>query len=1371
MAIVHPAPGARAARRDAQHGHALDSGRALEPVGQTHSVPIHERCVLVRVDDGDDLAFATGIHYGIPSLAPYAFTDPARAAEWLHEHGGGPDALAELSMPEAMDVLSKHYAVTGLSWEDRPGEAVAFANDLRDAGELWPTHAVAVGPSGLIAGDPFVSALTRRGRLEERSAADLVRWLPWDEIDFQWSDVIGDEPLFGCEDRLDLVELRFQGGQCRVDATEVLGPWSSSSGTRLLFTSESAARWWWQYRAPDHRLWIHYEPKRGNPGREGGVELVPVTSLAGLIEEDQPVGRPSLVINPDGPRGLTGYVTIAEGAPVLTSVSGEWAIAADHTATRASDSRVWSGFGTVHMPSAGGGSRLKLGSLGRSSALHPLGDATDELRNAAPSELGDAIADALTAEPRILGTGNLAELTNTFIIAGWDTVSGETFCPVAVDSFLDGLRWLLAADQHDRHLRVHGTDDHGRIGLSGSEDHVAEQLRSAALRRAAEGALRDLVHRGFRPSDADRMLAAANRVLRSIRLDAFGYLADTAFRADAAPEQLTLLTHPEAAWSADDLRRRHRGRARLAERPPPDPVRPRRGRQRPVGGAHRRERSRPLRRGGDWFWRRHLRRAGCRACRRRTPDHHRVRRREAFPSSRTRRITDRRTRDAHPCDGRRCFWESSMTDQLKERPGLVSVAEIAQIAGVTPAAVGNWRKRHPEFPLPAVQAPSGALFDLEQIEAWLLEKGKITTRVAASQRLWSVLDSVRDRWHPRELMSYLVALLVFLEARERSGHAGAGELVESGTPDSLLPEEWGGFVKRLRSAFADLEASDPALDGLLLPGLDQLPPSSQGDAGDDVIRLALLIGLVAAVDEVESRVSIFEEVVSRLARSDRFGAEFATPDDLSYLVTQIAGAAAHLFDPALGEGGLLLMAAVSNEDAESSHLVGVERNPDVARIARSRFYLYEVEAEVVVGDALAMGPSAFPKADLVLLDPPYGMREWGDADTYRDPAWRFGIPPARSSDLAWLQLAALTLAPEGRAYVVLPTGSLSRHGPERAIRERMLEAGAVEGVIQLPARLRPDTGISLALWILCAPGANAERDILLVDASDLGDPGRSQTTLPESTVDRLAGIVHGWRTSGTIDDDNLEVARAVPVADVFANGADLNPKRYQPAITVDEDRLLRTREGILARLPAPVNISRERFTPPDLPARRTSLNDVVQIIRPHRGGGITREPKGHHVLGGPEIRDQGNRYLRPEDDPNDYVTVERNDVVVALDADGGSFLVDDDWEGAVLAPDSAILRVTDPAVLTPGWLYAWTQSFDFRDQFSKSATGTTVVRVPFSALREFTVPVADLDHQTRTAGTMAIIEAELLKAQLLIRDLEELRGIEADLAIASGDDQ
>ena len=662
-------------------------------------------------------------------------------------------------------------------------------------------------------------------------------------------------------------------------------------------------------------------------------------------------------------------------------------------------------------------------------------------------------------------------------------------------------------------------------------------------------------------------------------------------------------------------------------------------------------------------------------------------------------------------------------------------------------------------------------FELKLVLERLLEKGKITTRVAASQRLWSLLDSVRDRWHPRELMSYLVALLVFLEARERSGNPGSAELVEAGAPGSLFPEEWGGFVQGLRSAFADVEASDPRLEGLLLPGLDQLPPSGQGVEGDDIICLGLLMALVAAVDEVETRVSVFEEVLTRLARSDRFGAEFATPDDLSYLVTQIAGPAAHLFDPALGEGGLLLMAAVTSEDAGSSHLVGVERNRDVARIARSRYYLYEVEAEVVVGDALAMGPSAFPKADLVLLDPPYGMREWGDADTYRDPAWRFGIPPARSSDLAWLQLAALTLAPEGRAYVVLPTGSLFRHGPERAIRERMLEAGAVEAVIQLPARLRPDTGISLALWILCASGANAERDVLLVDASDLGEPGRSQTALPESTVDRLAGLVHAWRASGGIDEDNLEVARAVPVAEVLANGADLSPKRYEPAVTVDEDRLLRTREGLLAGLPAAVNINREGLTPPAFPARRTSMTGVVQIIRPHRGGGITREPKGRHVLGGLEIRDQGNRYLRPDDDPNDYVTVERYDVVVALDADGGSFLVDEDWEGAVLAPDSAILRVTDPAVVDPGWLYAWTQSFDFRDQFSKSATGTTVVRVPFSALREFTVPVADLDHQTRTAGTMATIEAELLKAQQLIRDLEELRGIEADLAIAAGDDQ
>ncbi|MFJ9833679.1 N-6 DNA methylase [Streptomyces sp. NPDC101169] len=50
---------------------------------------------------------------------------------------------------------------------------------------------------------------------------------------------------------------------------------------------------------------------------------------------------------------------------------------------------------------------------------------------------------------------------------------------------------------------------------------------------------------------------------------------------------------------------------------------------------------------------------------------------------------------------------------------LVTGSEIARIAGVTRAAVSNWRRRYDDFPSPAGGGVSSPLFDLAEVQAWL----------------------------------------------------------------------------------------------------------------------------------------------------------------------------------------------------------------------------------------------------------------------------------------------------------------------------------------------------------------------------------------------------------------------------------------------------------------------------------------------------------------------------------------------------------------------------------------------------------------------------------------------------------------------------
>ncbi|MGD9485205.1 N-6 DNA methylase [Streptomyces sp. TRM70308] len=82
-----------------------------------------------------------------------------------------------------------------------------------------------------------------------------------------------------------------------------------------------------------------------------------------------------------------------------------------------------------------------------------------------------------------------------------------------------------------------------------------------------------------------------------------------------------------------------------------------------------------------------------------------------------------------------------MADRDSAPPGagpLVSGSEIARLAGVTRAAVSNWRRRYDDFPMPAENGRKGALFALADVEAWL-DRQRKGQEVSGEVRLWQAL--------------------------------------------------------------------------------------------------------------------------------------------------------------------------------------------------------------------------------------------------------------------------------------------------------------------------------------------------------------------------------------------------------------------------------------------------------------------------------------------------------------------------------------------------------------------------------------------------------------------------------------------------------
>ena len=62
---------------------------------------------------------------------------------------------------------------------------------------------------------------------------------------------------------------------------------------------------------------------------------------------------------------------------------------------------------------------------------------------------------------------------------------------------------------------------------------------------------------------------------------------------------------------------------------------------------------------------------------------------------------------------------------------LIGLREIAELGGVRPSAVANWRRRHADFPAPSAELSSGPVFDRENIQRWLRRRRPKMGRIIA----------------------------------------------------------------------------------------------------------------------------------------------------------------------------------------------------------------------------------------------------------------------------------------------------------------------------------------------------------------------------------------------------------------------------------------------------------------------------------------------------------------------------------------------------------------------------------------------------------------------------------------------------------------
>ncbi|MEU3605990.1 N-6 DNA methylase [Streptomyces sp. NPDC035033] len=150
-----------------------------------------------------------------------------------------------------------------------------------------------------------------------------------------------------------------------------------------------------------------------------------------------------------------------------------------------------------------------------------------------------------------------------------------------------------------------------------------------------------------------------------------------------------------------------------------------------------------------------------------------------------------------------------MTENAAPSVGaLVTGAEIARLAGVTRAAVSNWRRRYDDFPAPAGGAANSPLFSLVEVQAWLDAQRK-GQEISPEVELWQALRGVYGEQMVAGLAEVTAAL--------------------AGASSPALPDEVAARVRRLTRSESPVDLvnglTERFVDSARRAGSDQVTPN------------------------------------------------------------------------------------------------------------------------------------------------------------------------------------------------------------------------------------------------------------------------------------------------------------------------------------------------------------------------------------------------------------------------------------------------------------------------------------------------------------------------------------------------------------------
>ncbi len=304
------------------------------------------------------------------------------------------------------------------------------------------------------------------------------------------------------------------------------------------------------------------------------------------------------------------------------------------------------------------------------------------------------------------------------------------------------------------------------------------------------------------------------------------------------------------------------------------------------------------------------------------------------------------------------------------------------------------------------------------------------------------------------------------------------------------------------------------------------------------------------------------------SKEGKKGGDFYTPSSIvKTLVNMIEPLKGRVYDPCCGTAGFFVQSEklIKEHQGQIGNIAiyGQERNNTTWKLAKMNLAIRGMEADIRWNPEGTLLKDAFPdmRFEYILANPPFNVQDWAGELLRDDSRWKYGPPPIKNANFAWVQHILHHLTPNGVAGVLLANGSMtSSINGEGEIRKALVENNHIECMVALPAQLFYGTQIPACLWILRKNRSKQNKlnqtQTLFIDAKNLGEMiSRKQKELTEKDIKTISDTYHNWLRGEKSYQDIPGFCKSVSKDEIEKNDYMLTPGRYVGIENQEEDEI------------------------------------------------------------------------------------------------------------------------------------------------------------------------------------------------------------------------